>query len=160
MNELFFGTGIAHSLLLFAVVIAIGLYLSRFKIKGISIGSTWILFVGILFSHFGILADPVVLSYMKDFGLILFVFSIGLQVGPGFFQSFRKGGVLMNMLAVCLVLLAVGVTCAIHFITGESLQTMTGVMSSAVTNTPGLGAAQQTLSDSILAGGGTRAAAS
>ncbi len=160
MNELFFGTGIAHSLLLFSVVIAIGLYLGRFKIKGISIGSTWILFVGILFSHFGILADPVVLSYMKDFGLILFVFSIGLQVGPGFFQSFRQGGVLMNMLAVCMVLLAVGVTYAIHFITGENLQTMTGVMSSAVTNTPGLGAAQQTLSDSIIASGGTRTEAS
>ncbi len=160
MNDLLFGTGIAHTLLLFALVIAIGLYLGKFRIKGISIGSTWILFVGILFSHFGILADPVVLSYMKDFGLILFVFSIGLQVGPGFFQSFRKGGVLMNMLAVGLVLLAVAVTCAIHFITGESLQTMTGVMSSAVTNTPGLGAAQQTLSDSILAGGGSRTAAS
>ncbi len=160
VNDLFFGTGIAHSLLLFAVVIAVGLYLGKFKVKGISIGSTWILFVGILFSHFGIVSDPVVLTYMKDFGLILFVFSIGLQVGPGFFQSFRKGGVQMNMLAIGLVLLAVGVTYAIHLITGESLQTMTGVMSSAVTNTPGLGAAQQTLSDSILAGGGTREAAS
>ncbi len=155
MNELFFGTGIAHSILLFALVIALGLYLGKFKIKGISIGSTWILFIGILFSHFGILSDPTVLTFMKDMGLILFVFSIGLQVGPGFFHSFKKGGILMNGLAVCLVLLAVAVTYAIHLITGESLQTMTGVMSSAVTNTPGLGAAQQTLSDSILAGGGT-----
>ncbi len=160
MKELFFGTGIAHSILLFAIVIAMGLYLGKFKIKGISIGSTWILFVGILFSHFGILADPTVLTYMKDMGLILFVFSIGLQVGPGFFHSFKKGGILMNGLAVCLVLLAVAVTYIIHLITGESLQTMTGVMSSAVTNTPGLGAAQQTLSDSILAGGGTAQEAS
>ncbi len=159
MKDLFFGTGIAHSILLFALVIALGLYLGKFKIKGISIGSTWILFVGILFSHFGILADPTVLSFMKDLGLILFVFSIGLQVGPGFFHSFKKGGILMNGLAVCLVLLAVAVTYSIHLITGESLQTMTGVMSSAVTNTPGLGAAQQTLTDSILAGGGTAAEA-
>ncbi len=159
MKELFFSTGIAHSILLFALVIALGLYLGKFKIKGISIGSTWILFVGILFSHFGILADPTVLTFMKDMGLILFVFSIGLQVGPGFFQSFKKGGILMNGLAVALVLLAVAVTYSIHLITGESLQTMTGVMSAAVTNTPGLGAAQQTLSDSILAGGGTAAEA-
>ncbi len=160
MKGLFFGTGIAHTILLFTIVIALGLYLGKFKIKGISIGSTWILFVGILFSHFGILADPTVLSFMKDMGLILFVFSIGLQVGPGFFQSFKKGGVTMNGLAVCLVLLAVAVTYSIHLITGESLQTMTGVMSSAVTNTPGLGAAQQTLSDSILANGGTAEEAS
>ncbi len=159
MKELLFGTGIAHSILLFALVIATGLYLGKFKIKGISIGSTWILFVGILFSHFGIVSDHTVLTFMKDLGLILFVFSIGLQVGPGFFQSFKKGGILMNGLAVCLVLLAVAVTYVIHLITGESLQTMTGVMSSAVTNTPGLGAAQQTLTDSILAGGGTAGAA-
>lgn len=160
MQDLFTGTGIAHSILLFAVVIASGLWLSRFKIKGVSIGSTWILFVGILLSHFGFTSDPTVLAFMKDFGLILFVFSIGLQVGPGFFHSFKKGGVLMNLLAVALVLLAVGVTVAIKFISGESIPVMTGVMSAAVTNTPGLGAAQQTLSDAIVAGGGTVEAAS
>ncbi len=155
MNDLFFGNGIAHSIMLFAFVIAIGLYLGRFKIKGISIGSTWILFIGILMGHLGFEVNPSVLTFMKEFGLILFVFSIGLQVGPGFFQSFKKGGVLLNVLAVCLVLLAVGTACAIHFVTGESLQTMTGVMSGAVTNTPGLGAAQQTLSDCIVAANGT-----
>ena len=159
MKELFFGTGIAHSILLFALVIGIGIWLGRFKIKGVSIGSTWILFVGILLSHFGLRADPTVLAFVKDFGLILFVFSIGLQVGPGFFHSFRKGGVLMNVLAVSLVLLAVAVTVVIHLVTGESLPTLTGVMSGAVTNTPGLGAAQQTLSDSILSSGGSTAAA-
>ena len=90
MRDLFLGTGIAHTILLFATVIAIGLYLGRFKFKGISIGSTWILFIGILLSHFGFRGDPHILSFMKDFGLILFVFSIGLQVGPGFFHSFRK----------------------------------------------------------------------
>ena len=159
MRDLFFGTGIAHTVLLFAVVIASGLWLGRFKVKGVSIGTTWILFLGILLSHFGFRGDPVVLSFMKDFGLILFVFSIGLQVGPGFFQSFKKGGVTMNLLAASMILLAVLVTLAIHWITGESLVTMVGVMSGAVTNTPGLGAAQQTLSDAMVASGETKDAA-
>ena len=96
MNELIFGTGIAHTILLFALVIATGIYLGRFKVKGVSIGSTWILFVGILLSHFGFRADPHILSFMKDFGLILFVFSIGLQVGPGFFHTFRTGGLTVS----------------------------------------------------------------
>ena len=151
MNELIFGTGIAHTILLFALVIATGIYLGRFKVKGVSIGSTWILFVGILLSHFGFRADPHILSFMKDFGLILF--SIGLQVGPGFFHTFRTGGLKMNLLAFLMVILAVGVTLSIHFITGEDLRIMTGVMSGAVTNTPGLGAAQQTLSDAMSASG-------
>ena len=153
MNELIFVTGIAHTILLFALVIATGIYLGRFKVKGVSIGSTWILFVGILLSHFGFRADPHILSFMKDFGLILFVFSIGLQVGPGFFHTFRTGGLKMNLLAFLMVILAVGVTLSIHFITGEDLRIMTGVMSGAVTNTPGLGAAQQTLSDAMSASG-------
>ena len=150
MNELIFGTGIAHTILLFALVIATGIYLGRFKVKGVSIGSTWILFVGILLSHFGFRADPHILSFMKDFGLILFVFSIGLQVGPGFFHTFRTGGLKMNLLAFLMVILTVGVTLSI---TGEDLRIMTGVMSGAVTNTPGLGAAQQTLSDAMSASG-------
>lgn len=153
MSELFFGDGIAHSILLFAFVIAVGLYLGKFRIKGISIGSTWILFAGLLMGHFGFQTHPAVLAFMKDFGLILFVFSIGLQVAPGFFHSFREGGLLMNMLAVLLVLLTVGTVFALHFITGEELDTLTGVMSGAVTNTPGLGAAQQTLSDCLTASG-------
>ena len=160
MIELFTGTGIAHSILLFALVIGAGLYLGRFKVKGISIGSTWILFLAILVSHFGFRADPTVLAFMKDFGLILFVFSIGLQVGPGFFHSFKVGGVKMNLLAMFGILMAVLVTVCIHLVTGESLQTMVGVMSGAVTNTPGLGAAQQTLSDAMVAGGSTKEAAS
>lgn len=160
MLDLFTGTGIAHSILLFAVVIAAGLYLGRFKVKGISIGSTWILFLAILVSHFGFRADPTVLAFMKDFGLILFVFSIGLQVGPGFFHSFKTGGVKLNLLALFGILMAVLVTVCIHLVTGESLQTMVGVMSGAVTNTPGLGAAQQTISDALVAGGADKASAS
>ena len=150
MTDLFTGTGIAHSILLFAFVMGGGLLLGRFHVKGVSIGSTWILFLGIVLSHFGFKVHPMVLAFMKDFGLILFVFSIGLQVGPGFFQSFRKGGVLLNLLAAGLILLSVGVTVAIHFISGEDLNTMVGVMSGAVTNTPGLGAAQTTLAEVLL----------
>jgi len=159
MNELFFGTGIAHTILLFAVVIALGLFLGRYKVKGVSIGATWILFVGILLSHFGFRANPQALSLLKDFGLILFVFSIGLQVGPGFFHSFMKGGVKMNLLALCIVLLACIITYLISVISGESLQTMVGVMSGAVTNTPGLGAAQQSLSDVLISEGASGEAA-
>ncbi len=152
MKELFLGPGIAHSVLVFAVVIAIGMFLGKVKVKGISIGSTWILFIAILFSHFGVTVDSTVMAFMKDFGLILFVFSIGLQVGPGFFHSFKHGGVTMNLLATLLILLAVAVTVTISLSTGERLETMIGVMSGAVTNTPGLGAAQQTISDSMKAG--------
>ena len=137
----------AGAIFILALVIASGLFLSRYKIKGISIGTTWILFMGILLGHLGLEINPVMLSFVKDFGLILFVFAIGLQVGPGFFHSFRKDGLPMNMLALCLVLLAVATTFIIHLITGENLGIMTGIMSGAVTNTPGLGAAQQTLSD-------------
>ncbi|MBR1574899.1 MAG: putative transporter [Bacteroidales bacterium] len=153
MRDLFLGTGIAHSILLFAVVIASGLWFGRFKIKGVSIGSTWILFLGILLSHFGFRADPTVLAFMKDFGLILFVFCIGLQVGPGFFHSFRASGIKLNLLAVGMVVLAILTTLVIHWVTGEELGTMVGVMSGAVTNTPGLGAAQQTLANILTAQG-------
>ena len=152
-------SGVAYSILLFSLVIASGLWLAKFKIKGISIGTTWILFVGILVSHFGFRPDADVTSFMKDFGLILFVFSIGMQVGPGFFSSFKKGGVKLNLLAVAIILLAALTAVLISAITGEDLKTMVGVMSGAVTNTPGLGAAQQTLSDVMLAEGADRATA-
>ena len=159
MKDLFFGYGIAHTILLLSFVIGIGLYLGRFKVKGISLGSTWILFMGILMGHLGFRADLDVLHFVKEFGLILFVFSIGLQVGPGFFHSFKKGGVKMNLLAVMNILLAVAVTYAISAISGEDLRTMVGVMSGAVTNTPGLGAAQQTFTDVAVSGGSSALAA-
>lgn len=136
----------AGAIFILAIVIASGLYLAKFKVKGISLGTTWILFMGILLGHLGLRINPVMLGFIKDFGLILFVFAIGLQVGPGFFHSFRKDGLPMNLLALGLVLLAVATTYVIHLISGENLGIMTGIMSGAVTNTPGLGAAQQTLS--------------
>ena len=147
MKELFFGQGTGHSIMLLAFVIASGLLLGKIRVKGVSLGSTWILFVGILLSHFGFRADASLLHFLKEFGLILFVFSIGLQVGPGFFHSFKSGGLKLNMLAVALVLIGVVTTYVVHLVTNENLVTLTGVMSGAVTNTPGLGAAQQTYLD-------------
>jgi putative transport protein len=144
VSNLFFGDGVAHTILVFALVIVAGISLEKIKIKGISLGVTWILFAGIAFSHFGMRVDPEILHVFQEFGLILFVFSVGLQVGPGFFSSFKKGGVTLNLLALGVVLLGVAVTYVIYLCTGIPISTMVGIMSGAVTNTPGLGAAQQT----------------
>ena len=160
MKELLTQGGTAGAILILALVIASGLFLGKFKIKGLSLGSVWILFMGILLGHFGLRVDPVMLSFIKEFGLILFVFTVGLQVGPGFFRSFRRDGLPMNILAVGMILLAVGTTYAIHLISGENIGIMTGIMSGAVTNTPGLGAAQQTLYDAPVATDEIAAAAS
>lgn len=145
--NLFFGSGIGHSILLVAMVIFVGIWLGKIKVAGISLGITWILFVGIIFSHFNMRMDPQALHFLKEFGLILFVYSVGLQVGPGFFSSFKKGGMTLNMLAVLIILLGVGTTCIIYKITGLPITTMVGILSGAVTNTPGLGAAQQAYFD-------------
>ena len=147
ITNLFLGDGVAHTVLLLAIVIAVGIVLGRIKIGGISFGITWILFVGIFLSHFGLRIEPHILHFVKEFGLILFVYSVGMQVGPGFFSSFKKGGVTLNMLATGIVLTGVLTTYIIHLLTGESLITLVGVLSGAVTNTPGLGAAQQAYMD-------------
>lgn len=146
-NASFWGGGVAHSVLILAVVIAVGVALGKIKIAGISLGVTWVLFTGIVFAHFGMRLEGHLIHFLKEFGLILFVYSIGLQVGPGFFSSFKKGGVALNLLATGIVLLGVAVTVLIHFATGIPVTTMVGIMSGAVTNTPGLGAAQQANSD-------------
>lgn len=142
-NDLFFGSGVAHSILMVAIVIAIGIACGKIQLKGVSLGVTWILFAGIAFSHFGMRVDAEILHVFKEFGLILFVYSIGLQVGPGFFSSFKKGGVTLNLLAASVVLLGCLVAYVIHLLTDIPIPTMVGIMSGAVTNTPGLGAAQQ-----------------
>jgi putative transport protein len=142
-GELLFGQGVAHSILLLAAVIAVGVALGKIKIRGVSLGVTWILFAGIAFAHFGMRVDREILHIFQEFGLILFVYSIGLQVGPGFFSSFKQGGITLNMLAAGIVLLGVATTCMIHLFTDIPIPTMVGIMSGAVTNTPGLGAAQQ-----------------
>ena len=142
-----FRGGVAHSIMILAIVIAGGIALGKIKIKGISLGVTWILFVGIAAAHFGMRVDGEILHIFKEFGLILFVYSIGLQVGPGFFSSFKKGGLTLNMLASGTVLLGGVVTYVIHLVTDIPIPTMVGIMSGAVTNTPGLGAAQQASMD-------------
>lgn len=138
---------ITSFLLLIALTIAIGLQLGKLKIANISLGITWILFVGIAFSSLGISVNSLLLHYTKELGLILFVYAIGLQVGTGFFSSFRKGGIRLNLLASTIVLLGVMVTYVIHVVTNTDLVVMTGILSGAVTNTPGLGAAQQSYFD-------------
>jgi putative transport protein len=141
---------IAHTVFVLAAVIASGIALSRIKIKGISLGMTWILFTGIAFGHFldsGTIHHDT-LHFIKEFGLILFVFFIGLQVGPGFFSSLKSGGLKLIGLAALVIFLGVATAYTIHLITGEPLPTMVGVLSGAVTNTPGLGAAQQAYADS------------
>ena len=147
-TDLLFGGGIAHSVFVLALVIAAGIALGKFKIKGVSLGITWILFVGIIASHFGMCINADVLEFAKEFGLILFIYSIGLQVGPGFFASFKKGGFKLVGYSSILVLLGVAVTVALHFATGTPMPTMVGIMQGAVTDTSGLGAAQQALLDS------------
>ena len=148
LNGLFFGSGVPHSIFILTVAIACGIYLShRLKFKGITLGITWILFCAIAMSHFGMHIDPVVETFAKDFGLILFVYSIGLQVGPSFFSSFGQGGIKLNLLAVSIVLLSCVTAYLIHLFSGEDIATMTGVLCGAVTNTPGLGAAQQAFTD-------------
>lgn len=141
------GGGVAHSVLILSLVIAFGIMLGKIKVAGISLGVTWILFVGIVFGHFDLNLDEHLLHFLKEFGLILFVYSIGLQVGPGFFSAFKKGGFTLNVLAVLVVFISVLITVALHFITGIPITTMVGILSGAVTNTPGLGAAQQANSD-------------
>lgn len=147
--NLFTANSIAHAVLILGLTIALGLLLGRIKFGSVSLGITWVLFVGIVLSHFGLGIDPEICHFVKEFGLILFVYSIGLQVGPGFFSSLKEGGVTLNSLAVLIILLGCATCYAIHLITGEELTTMIGVLSGAVTNTPGLGAAQQTISDTI-----------
>lgn len=141
------GGGVAHSVLILSLVIAFGIMLAKIKVAGVSLGITWILFVGIVFGHFNMTLNEHLLHFMKEFGLILFVYSIGLQVGPGFFSAFKKGGLTLNLLAMLVVFLGVAITIILHFVTGTPITTMVGILSGAVTNTPGLGAAQQANSD-------------
>ena len=141
------GGGVAHSVLILSLVIAFGIMLGKIKISGISLGVTWILFVGIVFGHFNLNLDEHLLHFLKEFGLILFVYSIGLQVGPGFFSAFKKGGFTLNMLAMGAILFFVVITIILHFTSVTPISTMVGILSGAVTNTPGLGAAQQANSD-------------
>lgn len=141
---------LASSVLLYSFVIFAGIWLGKVKIFGVSFGVTFVLFVGIIMGHFGYTVAEDTLHFLREFGLILFIFSIGMQVGPGFFSSFKEGGVSLNLLAMLGIAINVGVTVAIYFLQGgaqgdTNFMQMVGIMSGAVTNTPGLGAAQQTV---------------
>ncbi len=140
------GSGVAHAIFIYALVIALGVILGKQKVFGVSLGSTFVLFMGILAGHLGLAVDPNIIKFIQEFGLILFIFSIGLQVGPGFFSSFKEGGMVLNGLAMLIIALNIAVALAIYYCVGDiRITDLVGVLSGAVTNTPGLGAAQQTL---------------
>lgn len=144
--------GVAYTVIVYSIIIALGVALGKVKIWGISFGIACVLFAGIAMAHFGFTVNHEVQHFIKEFGLILFVYTIGLQVGPGFFASFQKEGVKLNSLAVLSVIVCVATVIIIHYTTNIDMATLVGIMSGAVTNTPGLGAAQATFSD--LSGGG------
>lgn len=152
LNSVLMEHSAAQAVIVLSIICAIGLSLGRVKILGISLGVTFVFFVGILAGHLGLTIDHNMLSYAENFGLILFVYALGLQVGPGFFSSFRKGGIPLNMLALGVILLGTVGTVVASVVTGIGLPELVGVMCGAVTNTPALGAAQQTLSQLGLSG--------
>ena len=140
--DLVWNNSVAHTILLLGIVISLGVWLGKIKVYGISLGITWVLFVGLIVSHFGLNIEPDIVNFTKEFGLILFIYSIGLQVGPGFFSSFKKDGMRLNALATAIILLGVAMTLVFYFTTKYPISTMVGILSGAITNTPGLGAAQ------------------
>lgn len=152
LSNLFTNTeSVAHIAILYAIVIAVGVYLGKIKIGGVSLGVTFVLFAGIIAGHFGFTAPTPILTFVQDFGLILFVFMIGLQVGPGFFESFGTAGIRLNGLAACMILLNILVMFGCYYAFFDTsdpvnLPMMVGTLYGAVTNTPGLGAANEALS--------------
>ncbi len=152
--SLFTENGVAHTILLYSFVIALGVWVGKVKFFGVSLGVTFVLFVGILVGHLGFNANAELMHFIREFGLILFIYSIGLQVGPGFFSSFKKGGMKMNLLAATVVFLGVGTTIGLYYLfAGRIPMAMfVGILSGAVTNTPGLGAAQEALRQLFDAG--------
>ena len=144
-QEAFLEPTMVQAVIIISLVSALGLYLGRIKIFGISLGITFVFFAGILAGHLGIVVNKDMLYFAQSFGLILFVYALGLQVGPGFFSSLKKGGVAMNMMGLGVILLGLIMTVGLHWVTGVSLSNMVGLLCGAVTNTPALGAAQQAL---------------
>lgn len=145
LQEAFLELTMVQAVIIISLVSALGLYLGRIKIFGISLGITFVFFAGILAGHLGIVVNKDMLYFAQSFGLILFVYALGLQVGPGFFSSLKKGGVAMNMMGLGVILLGLIMTVGLHWVTGVSLSNMVGLLCGAVTNTPALGAAQQAL---------------
>ena len=157
--NLFTGSGVGPTILYLALSIFVGLLLGKIKIAKISLGITWVLFVGIALSACGVALNAEMLHVIKEFGLILFVVAVGLQVGPGFFRSFKKGGLAMNLMALVNVALGVLITIIVSNVAHQDLADMAGVYTGAITNTPGLSAAQQAVVDMGVDGGAERLAA-
>ena len=145
LNSIFVEHSVIQAVVVLSLISSIGLALGRISIMGVSLGVTFVFFTGILAGHFGLSIDPYMLNYAESFGLIIFVYALGLQVGPGFFGSFRKGGITLNLLAAAVIFVGTALTLVFHVVTGVSLPDMVGILCGAVTNTPALGAAQQTL---------------
>ena len=145
INSILIEHSVIQAVVVIAMISALGLALGKISVYGVSLGVTFVFFVGIAAGHFGLSIDSQMLNYAESFGLIIFVYALGLQVGPGFFGSFRKGGMTLNMLAFAVILVGTAMTLGLHVVTGVSLPDMVGILSGAVTNTPALGAAQQTL---------------
>lgn len=141
--ELLTGHGIGQSIFVLALVVTAGILLSKIKPGGLSLGVTWVLFSGILAGHIGLSIDPMVLSFVKESGMVLFIFGIGMIVGPGFFSTFRQGGVQLNLLSMASVALAIVITYIIFYFSGTPISTMMGIVAGSVTSTPALGAAQE-----------------
>ena len=152
ITELFTQVSTAQTILIFALVISSGIWLGRIKLAGISLGVTWVLFIGMLLSYLGITIDEHTGHFLKEFGLILFVYSIGLQVGPGFFASLKKNALNNNLLAAFIVFTGIFITVILYFLSHNHISVMAGIMSGAVTNTPGLAAAQAAVSDLNITG--------
>lgn len=144
-NSIFVEHSVIQAVVVVAMISALGLALGKISICGVSLGVTFVFFAGIAAGHFGLSIDPQMLNYAESFGLIIFVYALGLQVGPGFFGSFRKGGMTLNLLAFAVIMVGTIMSLGLHVVTGVSLPDMVGILSGAVTNTPALGAAQQTL---------------
>lgn len=145
--SLFTETSVPQTVVIYGLVIAFGIWFGRLKIAGISLGVTWVLFMGLIFSFVGAEINKDTEHFLKEFGLILFVYSIGLQVGPGFFASLRKNALANNLLSAGIILTGVLLSIMFYFLSGQPIEVIAGVMSGAVTNTPGLAAAQSTLKD-------------
>ncbi len=145
--DLFTKQSFAQTVIIYGLVIALGIWFGKIKIFGISLGVTWVLFIGLFFSFMGVIINPELQEFLKDFGLVLFVYTLGLQVGPGFFASLNKNALITNVLAGMVVLFGVVTTLVLFYFTKNPISIMTGIMSGAVTNTPGLVAAQTTLTN-------------
>ncbi|MGN0229316.1 MAG: transporter, partial [Muribaculaceae bacterium] len=152
VNEVFVNHSALQAVIVLSFLCAVGLSLGKVKILGVSLGATFVFFMGIVAGHFGMSIDQNILYYVESFGLVLFIYALGIQVGPGFFSSFRKGGITLNFLGLSVVVLGLLMAVIASYATGMNLADMVGVLCGAATNTPALAAAQQAAKQVGLSG--------